>query len=66
MSQRLWLAWCLDSKEEVETAGAAEQEMERRERFSFAGVKIPVGANLTLTNSDIQCEVADDRTGVLY
>ena len=43
-----------------------EQGKERRAGFTFAEVAIPVGERLTLVNSDIQCEVADERTGVLY
>lgn len=54
------------SKEEVDDINAAELVREKREKFSFAEVEVPVGTKLTLTNSDIQCEVADARTGVLY
>ena len=43
-----------------------EQGIERRTGFTFAELGIPVGERLTLVNSNIQCEVADERAGVLY
>ena len=54
------------SKEEVEDVNATQRVKERQTKFSFAEVGIEVGAKLTLVNSDIQCEVADGLTGVLY
>ena len=54
------------SKEEVDAVDETEQGKERRSRFTFGEVGISVGATLTLVNSDIQCEVANERTGVLY
>ena len=43
-----------------------EQGKERRTSFTFGAAGIPVGETLTLVNSDIQCEVANERTGVRY
>ena len=54
------------SKEEVAAVDAAETVKERRAKFTFAEVGVPVGAKLTLVNSDVQCEVADELTGVLH
>ena len=54
------------SKEEVDAVDETEQGKERRARFTFAEVAVPVGARLTLVNSDTRCEVANERTGVLY
>ena len=48
------------------SGGETEQGMERRTGFTFAELGIPVGERLTLVNSGIQCEVADERAGVLY
>ena len=50
----------------VVSARETEQGMERRTGFTFAELGIPVGERLTLANSDIQCEVADERAGVSY
>ena len=54
------------AREDVNAMNEAEQNRERRTRFTFAAAGIPVGETLTLMGSDIQCEVADERTGVLY
>lgn len=53
-------------REDENAVREAEQNRERRDRFTFAAAGIPVGETLTLVGSDIQCEVADERTGVLY
>ena len=54
------------SKEEVDAVGATEIVKERRAEFTFAKADVPIGAKLTMVNSDIQCEVANELTGVLY
>lgn len=54
------------SKEEVDAVDATEMVKERRARFTFAEVDVPVGTKLTLVNSELECEVVNERTGVLY
>ena len=54
------------SREEVDAVEATEIVKERRARFAFSEAAIPVGARLTLVGSDIECEVADESTSVLY
>lgn len=43
-----------------------EQGVERRTGFSFAELGIPAGEILTLVNSDIQCQVANEPANVIY
>ena len=54
------------TREEVNAVDETEQSRERRTRFTFAAAGIPIGETLTLVNSDTQCEVADEGTGVRY
>ncbi len=55
------------SREDLELIGAAVREKDRRAKFTFAMLEIPEGSKLTLVGSpEIECEVADDQTGVLY
>ena len=53
-------------REDVNAIHEAEQNRERRTRFAFGAAGVPVGETLTLVGSDIQCEVADERTRVRY
>ena len=55
------------SKEDLESIDTTVQEKDKREIATFNRLGIQVGEKLTLVNSpDIQCEVADGQTGVLY
>jgi len=55
------------SSEEVGAIDAAIIEKERRARFTFNMLALPVGTKLTFVgNPEIECEVANGETGVLY
>lgn len=55
------------SNEDVGAIDTAIVDKERRARFTFSMVDLPVGTKLTFVgNPEIECEVANGETGVLY
>ncbi len=55
------------SEEDWTLISAAVQEKDKRETATFKRLGIQIGEKLTLLdNPEIQCEVVDEKTGVLY
>ncbi len=55
------------SKEDSASIDTTVQKKDKRDIATFDSLDIPIGEKLTLVDDqDIQCEVADGQTGVLY